>query len=325
MIKTMKKNIPIDTAKRVLDIEAAAIKSLTDRLDGNFSKAVDLIISTTGKVVVSGMGKSGIIAQKIASTLASTGTSAFFLHPAEGVHGDLGVLMKNDILIAISNSGETEELTKIIPIVKRMGVKMIAMTGRMDSTLARYGDATLDVGVKEEACPLGLSPTASTTACLAMGDALAVALLEAKGFRAEDFAALHPAGSLGRRLMRVEDIMHSGSGIPRVGASTPVKDAILEMTAKRMGLTGVFDGGVLLGVVTDGDLRRALEKGLNIIDGKAGDIMTRNPKVISTDALAEAAVKMMEEYSITSLFVTDGGGAVVGVVHMHDLLKAGVV
>lgn len=324
MTKTMKKNIPIDTAKRVLEIEARAINALTDRLDGNFSKAVEMIIGTTGKVVVSGMGKSGIIAQKIASTLASTGTSAFFLHPAEGVHGDLGVLMKNDILIAISNSGETEELTKIIPIVKRMGVKMIAMTGKMDSTLARYGDATLDVGVKEEACPLGLSPTASTTACLAMGDALAVALLEAKGFRAEDFAALHPAGSLGRRLMRVEDIMHGGSGIPRVALSTPVKDAILEMTAKRLGLTGVFDGETLQGVVTDGDLRRALEKGLNIIESKAGDIMTRNPKVISKDALAETAVKMMEEYSITSLFVIDGG-AVVGVVHMHDLLKAGVV
>ncbi|MBI5588828.1 MAG: KpsF/GutQ family sugar-phosphate isomerase [Deltaproteobacteria bacterium] len=320
----MKKDLPIDTARRVLEIEAEAVKSLTSRLDGNFSHAVDLILGTTGKVVVCGMGKSGIIGQKIASTLASTGTSAFFLHPAEGVHGDLGVLMKNDILLAISNSGETDELIKIIPIVKRMGVKMIAMTGRQDSTLARYGDATIDVGVSVEACPLGLSPTASTTACLAMGDALAVALLEAKGFKAEDFAALHPAGSLGRRLMRVDEIMHGGNGIPRVASSTPVKDAILEMTAKRMGLTGVFDGEKILGVITDGDLRRALEKGVNIIERASADIMTVNPKMISRDSLAEAALRMMEEYSITSLFVSDGE-VVVGVVHMHDLLRAGVV
>ncbi len=323
-MKTMKKDITIDTARRVLEIEAEAVRALSQRLDGNFSGAVKLILATTGKVVVCGMGKSGIIGQKIASTLASTGTSAFFLHPAEGVHGDLGVLMKNDILLAISNSGETEELIKIIPIVKRMGIKMIAMTGKADSTLARYGDATLDVGVAVEACPLGLSPTASTTAALAMGDALAVALLEARGFKAEDFAALHPAGSLGRRLMRVDEIMHSGSGVPRVEASTPVKDAILEMTAKRMGLTGVFENDKILGVITDGDLRRALEKGTNIIDSKAADIMTRGPKMISSDSLAEAALRMMEEFSITSLFVS-GNGKVVGVVHMHDLLKAGVV
>lgn len=323
-MKTVKKDIAIETARRVLEIEAEAVRALGERLDGNFSDSVEMILAATGKVVVSGMGKSGIIGQKIASTLASTGTSAFFLHPAEGVHGDLGVLMKNDILLAISNSGETEELIKIIPIVKRMGIKMIAMTGRIDSTLARYGDATLDVGVRVEACPLGLSPTASTTAALAMGDALAVALLEARGFKAEDFAALHPAGSLGKRLQRVEDIMHGGDGVPRVEARTPVKDAILEMTAKRMGLTGVFEGESILGVITDGDLRRALERGANIMESRAEDIMTRGPKMISSDSLAEAALRMMEEHSITSLFVSDGG-SVVGVVHMHDLLKAGVV
>ena len=322
--KTIDKDAAIETARRVLRTEADAVEALGDRLDGNFSAAVELILAATGKVVVSGMGKSGIIGQKIASTLASTGTSAFFLHPAEGVHGDLGVLMKNDILLAISNSGETEELIKIIPVVKRMGIKMIAMTGRTDSTLARHGDATLDVGVRVEACPLGLSPTASTTATLAMGDALAVALLEARGFKAEDFAALHPAGSLGKRLMRVDELMHSGAGVPRVGAATPVKDAILEMTAKRLGLTGVFEGERLLGVITDGDLRRALEKGADIMGMKAADLMTAGPKTIPSDSLAEAALRMMEEHSITSLFVMDGGNAV-GVVHMHDLLKAGVV
>lgn len=322
--KTIDKDAAIETARRVLRTEADAVGALGDRLDGNFSAAVELILAATGKVVVSGMGKSGIIGQKIASTLASTGTSAFFLHPAEGVHGDLGVLMKNDILLAISNSGETEELIKIIPVVKRMGIKMIAMTGRVDSTLARHGDATLDVGVRVEACPLGLSPTASTTATLAMGDALAVALLEARGFKAEDFAALHPAGSLGKRLMRVDEIMHSGAGVPRVGAATPVKDAILEMTARRLGLTGVFEGERLLGVITDGDLRRALEKGADIMGMKASDIMTADPKTIPSDSLAETALRMMEEHSITSLFVMDGGNAV-GVVHMHDLLKAGVV
>lgn len=322
----MKKDLTIATAKRVLEIEARAIKSLVPRLGPKFTKAVELIHSATGKVVVSGMGKSGIICQKIASTLASTGTPAFFLHPAEGVHGDLGMIMKNDILIAVSNSGETEELVKILPIVKRMGIKMIAMTGRKDSTLARYGDVTLDVGVKEEACTLGLSPTASTTACLAMGDALAVALLEKRGFKEEDFASLHPAGSLGRRLMRVEDIMHGKAALPRVSANTLMKDAIIEMTAKRMGMTGVFEGNRLLGIITDGDLRRAVERKGNILGRKASEVMTKNPKVIGEGALAEAALKMMEEHSITSLFVLAGKkDGVIGVVHMHDLLKAGVV
>ncbi|MBW7956936.1 MAG: KpsF/GutQ family sugar-phosphate isomerase [Deltaproteobacteria bacterium] len=315
----------IETAKRVLAIEAEAVRALIGRLDDDFTRAVDIICAVTGKVVVSGMGKSGIIGQKIASTLASTGTPSFFLHPAEGVHGDLGMLMKTDVLIAISNSGETEELTKIIPIVKRMGLKMIAMTGRKDSTLARHGDAVLDVGVAEEACPLGLAPTASTTATLAMGDALAVALIEKKGFKVEDFAGLHPAGSLGRKLQKVSELMHSGAAMPGVGPGASMKDAIFEMTAKRMGLTGVFEGERLAGVITDGDLRRALEKGSDIMGLSAGEVMHRNPKTIQGDSLAEVALRMMEEHSITSLFVTGEDGATIGVVHMHDLLKAGVV
>lgn len=315
----------IDIAKRVLEIEAEAIKALAARLDGNFTKAVDLIFNATGKCVVSGMGKSGIIGQKISSTLASTGTPSFFLHPAEGMHGDLGMIMKNDIVIAISNSGETEELIKILPVIKRMGVKMIAMTGRKDSTLAKYGDAVLDVGVSEEACPLGLAPTASTTATLAMGDALAVALIEKKGFRTEDFAGLHPAGSLGRRLMKASELMHGGNAMPKVGPDTPVKDALFVITAGRMGLTGVFDNGKLLGIITDGDLRRALERGGNVLDMKSSELMTKNPKVIPGDALAETALKVMEEHSITALFVTGEDGEVAGVLHMHDLLKAGVV
>jgi arabinose-5-phosphate isomerase len=315
----------LDIAKKVLEIEAEAVKALIGRLDGNFTKAVDLIFGATGKCVVSGMGKSGIIGQKISSTLASTGTPSFFLHPAEGMHGDLGMIMRNDIVIAISNSGETEELIKILPVIKRMGVRMIAMTGRKDSTLAKYGDAVLDVGVSEEACPLGLAPTASTTATLAMGDALAVALIEKKGFRTEDFAGLHPAGSLGRRLMKASELMHGGEAMPKVAPDTPVREALFVITAGRMGLTGVFDNGSLLGIITDGDLRRALERGGDILNMKSSELMTKNPKVISGDALAEAALKVMEEHSITALFVTGESGEVSGVLHMHDLLKAGVV
>jgi len=315
----------LDIAKKVIEIEAEAVRALASRLDANFTKAVDIISEASGKCVVSGMGKSGIIGQKISSTLASTGTPSFFLHPAEGMHGDLGMIMRNDVVIAISNSGETEELVKILPVIKRMGVKMIAMTGKKGSTLAKYGDAVLDVGVAEEACPLGLAPTASTTATLAMGDALAVALIEKKGFKTEDFAGLHPAGSLGRRLMKTFDLMHGGASMPRVGLDTPVKEAIFAITAGRMGLTGVFDGKRLLGVITDGDLRRALERGEDVFGMKASDLMTKNPKLISGDSLAETALRMMEEHSITALFVVGNEGEAVGVLHMHDLLKAGVV
>ncbi len=322
----MEKDRTREIAKRVLEIESDAVRALIERLDDNFSKAVDLILSATGKVVVTGMGKSGIICQKIASTLASTGTSAFFLHPAEGMHGDLGVLMKNDIVLAVSNSGETEEIIRMLPIVKRMGLKLIAMTGRKNSTLARYGDVVLDVGVKEEACPLGLSPTASSTATLAMGDALAVALLEARGFKAEDFAVLHPAGSLGKKLMKVEELMHTGKDVPMVTIGTSMREAIIEMTAKRLGITGVSEDGRLVGVITDGDLRRALERGDSMLEKKVEEVMTANPKVIARSALAEAALRKMEDHSITSLFVhEDDGYEIVGIVHLHDLIRAGVI
>lgn len=326
MGKVKTKDSAIETARRVLDTESSAVRSLIDKLDDNFSRAVDIIYDATGKVVVTGMGKSGIICQKIASTLASTGTPSFFLHPAEGVHGDLGMIMKNDVLLALSNSGETDELTKIIPVTRRMGIKLIAMTGRMGSALARYGDVVLDVGVAAEACPLGLSPTASTTAALAMGDALAVALLERRGFRAEDFATLHPAGSLGRRLMKVDDIMHRGPAVPAVASGTSMKDALLEMTSKRLGLTGVFDGPRLIGAITDGDLRRALEAGGDILARRVDDLMNTGPKTIRAGALAEAALKLMEDHAITSLFVTaEDSGEIVGVIHMHDLVRAGVI
>ncbi|HHL39191.1 MAG TPA: KpsF/GutQ family sugar-phosphate isomerase [Deltaproteobacteria bacterium] len=311
-------------AERVLDVEAEAVRGLKQRLDDGFVRAVELILEATGKVVVTGMGKSGHVCQKIAATLASTGTSAVFLHPAEGLHGDLGVLMKNDVVIAVSNSGETEEILGILPLIKRLGIKLIAMTGRRDSTLARHGEVVLDVAVKEEACPLGLAPTASTTACLAMGDALAVALLERRGFRAEDFAALHPAGSLGRKLMAVRELMHSGEAMPRVGPDTPMKEAIIEMTAKRLGVTGVFDGERLVGVITDGDLRRCVERGAELLELRAAEVMTSAPKVIGPDDLAESALRKMEDHSITSLFVVEDGRAV-GIVHLHDLIRAGVI
>ncbi|MFQ5329113.1 MAG: SIS domain-containing protein [Thermodesulfobacteriota bacterium] len=339
------KNVAVKTvqiAKRVLDIEAEAVADLARRVGEELAEAVEIILSATGRVVVTGMGKSGIICKKIASTLSSTGTPAFFLHPSEGVHGDIGMLMKDDVVIAISNSGTTDELIRVLPIIKRMGVKMIAMTGDSGSTLARAADVTLDVGVREEACPLGLAPTASTTAALAMGDAVAVALLERRGFREEDFASLHPAGSLGRKLLKVADLMHTGESLPLVQESASMGEALREMTAKRLGITGIVDGGgVIIGAVTDGDLRRSLEDGGDIIAKMAVDVMSTGPKVIGEDHLAEAALKVMEEFSITALFVTarltdevghgQGGeeerraGRVVGIIHLHDLLKAGVV
>lgn len=318
----------LSTAKRVFDIESDAIKSLSDRLNSDFEKAVDIILKTTGKVVVTGIGKSGLICKKIASTLSSTGTPAFFLHPAEGVHGDIGMLARNDSVIAASNSGETEELVKIIPLIKRLGIKLIAMTGSIDSTLAKAADVFLDISVKEEACPLGLAPTASTTASLAMGDALAIAILEKRGFNEEDFAMFHPGGSIGRRLTMVEDLMHTGSIIPFVNTTASMKEAILEMTAKRLGVTGVVDAnGILKGVITDGDLRRVLEKGNDILMKKAEEVMTKEPKKILKTEFAEAALKKMEEHSITTLFVFEKGqeNIPVGIVHLHDLLKAGVV
>ncbi len=319
----------IETAKSVLRIEAEAVLALADRIGEPFEKAVEMILASSGRVVITGMGKSGLICQKIAATMASTGTPALFLHPAEGIHGDLGMLMKGDVVIAVSNSGETEEIARILPVIKRMGLPLVAMSGNPRSTLARAGDVFLDISVKEEACPLGLAPTASTTATLAMGDALAVVLLERRGFREEDFALFHPGGALGKRLLlRVEDLMHSGKDIPLVGEETLVKNALYEITSKKLGITGVTDPeGRLIGVFSDGDLRRNLEKGVEALNRPIAEVLSRNPKRILRGNLAAKAVQRMEEHSITSLFVfeTDESLVPVGIIHLHDLLKAGVV
>ena len=319
----------IKRAKQVLQIEARAIEQLIGRINEQFVQAVELILACEGKVVVTGVGKSGIIGQKIASTLASTGTPAFFLHSTEGSHGDLGMLGKKDIVVAISNSGETDELSQILPLIKRYGNKLIALTGKVTSTLARAGDVVLDVSVEEEACPLGLAPTASTTATLAMGDALAVALLEKRGFKKEDFAILHPGGKLGKQLLlKVRDLMHVGDELPMVYEETLMKGALVEITSKRLGVTGVMNKQhELVGVITDGDLRRALERHTDLLEMTAGEVMTHNPKRIEADILAAQAVQRMEEHSITSLFVFDKAGEKTprGILHLHDLLKAGVV
>ena len=318
----------IDVAKRVLKIEGDSLYALMDKIGDSFEKAVDLILQCKGKVVVSGMGKSGLICKKIASTLTSTGTPALFLHPAEGIHGDLGVLVKNDIVVAVSNSGETDELSKIIPLVKRMGIKLISVTGNTSSTLARAGDVVLDIGVREEACPLGLAPTASTTSTLAMGDALAVALLERRGFTKEDFAFVHPGGAIGKKLiLLVQELMHVGDRIPLVKEDTLMKEAIFEITSKGLGVTGVVDGsGTLAGIITDGDLRRALETDDNLMTKRVKDVMSAQPKIIEINDLAARALQIMESFSITSLFVHNGVEKMkpVGIVHIHDLLKAGV-
>ena len=318
----------LDEAKKVIRIEAEALLALADSINGEFERAVDLILASHGRVVVTGMGKSGLIGQKIASTMASTGTPAFFLHPAEGIHGDLGMIMKGDVVIALSNSGETEEVLRILPVIKRLGASLIVMAGNPDSTLSRTGDVFLDISVKEEACPLGLAPTASTTATLAMGDALAVALLLKRGFRAEDFALFHPGGALGKKLiLRVEDLMHSGADMPLVASNALMRDALFTITAKGLGITGVTDAhGALIGVITDGDLRRALEKGIDILNSSAGELMTARGKRINRLELAARALQQMEQFSITSLFVfaDDEAMSPVGIIHLHDLLKAGI-
>jgi arabinose-5-phosphate isomerase len=318
----------LEEAKRVIRVEAEALLALADSLNGEFAKAVDLIISSQGRVVVTGMGKSGIICQKIASTLSSTGTPAFFLHPAEGIHGDLGMIMKGDVVIAVSNSGETEEVVRILPVIKRIGASLVSMSGNAGSTLAKSADIFLEIAVKEEACPLGLAPTASTTATLAMGDALAVALLVTRGFKAEDFALFHPGGALGKKLiLRVEDLMHSGDAVPLVYEQVLMREALFVITSRGLGITGVVDSaGALLGVITDGDLRRALEKGSDILNATAGELMSRNPKKIAAGDLAAKAMQRMEEHSITSLFVFNESSAdrPVGIIHLHDLLKAGL-
>ena len=318
----------LERGKRVLKIEADAIRSLMDKIDENFERAVELIYHCRGKVVVMGVGKSGIIAKKIASTLASTGTPAFFIHPVEGMHGDLGMLAKDDIVMILSNSGETDEISRILPLLQRYGNRLIALTGNIHSNLAKAGDVVLDVSVREEACPFGLVPTASTTAAMALGDALAIALLEQRGFKEGDFATFHPGGYLGKRWLKVGELMHTGEAFPMVGEDTSMREAIFEITSKRLGVTGVLDAdGNLVGVITDGDLRRALEKYGDLLSRKASEIMTRNPKWIEMDCLAARAVQKMEEYSITSLFVFKSGEdrTPVGIIHLHDLLKAGIV
>lgn len=319
----------LEGARRVLQIEADAVLKLKERIDGGFSKAVELILACRGKVVVTGMGKSGLICQKIAATMASTGTPTFFLHPAEGIHGDLGMLSREDVVIAISYSGETEEVSRILPVIKRMGLPLIAISGNISSTLGMAGDVHLDISVEEEACPLGLAPTASTTATLAMGDALAVALLNERGFKEEDFALFHPGGALGKKLLlRVEDLMHSGERIPLVGRATLLREALFEITSKQLGVTGVVDAsGTLIGVFTDGDLRRVMEKGLESLQQPIEMVMTRAPKRILRRNLAAKALQVMEGHEITSLFVFEDEQAQepVGIVHLHDLLKSGVV
>ncbi len=319
----------LETAKHVLQVEADAVLALKNRINGDFSTAVKMILACQGKVVVTGMGKSGLVCQKIAATMASTGTPTFFLHPAEGIHGDLGMLSKGDVVIAVSYSGETEEVCRILPVIKRMGLPLITMSGNPKSTLGVAGDVHLDISVAEEACPLGLAPTASTTATLAMGDALAVVLLNERGFRAEDFAMFHPGGALGKKLLlRVEDIMHSGEQIPLVGPDALVREALFEITNKQLGVTGVVDEqGALIGVFTDGDLRRIMEKGLESLQQPISEFMSLSPKRILLHNLAAKALQVMESHSITSLFVfaDDGETIPVGIIHLHDLLRAGVV
>jgi len=314
-------------ARQVLDIEADALRALSTRLDAGFADAVHLILACSGRVVVSGMGKSGHVGGKIAATLASTGTPAFFMHPGEASHGDLGMITPNDVVLALSNSGESNEIVSIVSLIKRRGAKLIAMTGNPNSTMAREADVHLNAAVDKEACPLNLAPTASTTAALALGDALAVALLDARGFSADDFARTHPGGSLGRRLLvHVRDVMHTGDELPRIDLDASLKVALLEMTQKGLGMTAVVDAAArVVGVFTDGDLRRALEHALDLQQARVADLMTKHPKTIRADELAVAAVEKMDTLKINGLLVVDDDNTLLGALNMHDLLKAGVV
>ncbi|MBF0614575.1 MAG: KpsF/GutQ family sugar-phosphate isomerase [Magnetococcales bacterium] len=320
-------SLMLERARRVLAMEAEAIMAMANRLDGRFEQAVTLLFACRGRIVVTGIGKSGMIGRKIAATLASTGAPAFFLHPAEGSHGDLGMVTCQDVILLLSNSGETGEVLGLLPVFKRLGVPMIALTGRLDSTLGRMSDVVLDIRVEREACPMDLAPTSSTTAALAMGDALAVCLLEKRQFGPEQFALLHPGGSLGRKLLvRVADRMHTGERIPCVSEEDSVRQALFEMTAKRFGMTGVLDDrGRLSGVLTDGDLRRLLEQDANPLERRVGEVMTRAPKVIAADALAAEAARIMERSKITGLFVVSLERTPIGVIHLHDLLEAGLM
>jgi arabinose-5-phosphate isomerase len=311
-------------ARKVLETEAAAILALVDRLDARFDCAVELLLHCKGRVILTGMGKSGIICQKIAATLTSTGTASFFLHPAEAMHGDLGAIRSDDVVIALSYSGETDELLRLLESIRRLGAKLIAITGGPASTLAQAADVALDCSVTEEACPMNLVPTASTTAALAIGDALAMTLLVEKGFRQEDFASLHPGGKLGKRLMRVSALMHGGKQCPIVRADTRMRDVIYEMSSKGLGMTCVVDGDdMLLGIITDGDLRRRMERGSEILDLSAGDVMSRNPIAVPPDTLAAEALNIMEQRKITAIVIADAErpGQLAGVLHIHDLWR----
>jgi arabinose-5-phosphate isomerase len=313
--------VSLETARKVLEIEARALKELVSRLDQRFAQAVEILFACRGRVVVTGMGKSGIVGQKISATFSSTGTPSFFLHPAEALHGDLGRLVRNDVVVALSYSGETEELLRLLDTLKRLAIPLITLTGNLSSPLAQSSDVVIDVGIREEACPLGLAPTASTTAMLAMGDALAMALLEKRGFNEEDYAALHPGGGLGVKLRRVENVMHTGEEIPRVRPETPLPDVIYEISNKGLGHASVVDDGErLLGFISDGDLRRFFQReGNRALSLTAADCMTAKPVTIDRQELATRALNMMEARKITSVPVVDGAGRLEGVVHIHDL------
>ena len=326
MIKTDSKAL-IATGQRTIKLEAACVEALTTRIDEHFSDACKIMLACEGRIVVTGMGKSGHIGNKIAATLASTGSPAFFVHPGEASHGDLGMITNKDVVLALSNSGTTAEILTILPLIKRMHAPLISMTGAPNSTLALTADVHLDVSVAEEACPHGLAPTSSTTAALAMGDALAIAMLEARGFSAEDFAISHPGGALGRRLLlKVEDIMHAGEQIPMVSQNTLLRQALLVVTEKKLGMTAVTDNnGKLLGIFTDGDLRRTLDQGIDIHHAIVSDVMTPKCKTIRPDVLAAEALAIMEEDKINALIVIDNNNRPIGALNMHDLLRAGVI
>lgn len=323
----MSKDALLELAAAVIETEIEGLRGLLPRIDDDFARACELILARPGRVIVTGMGKSGHVGRKIAATLASAGTPSFFVHPGEASHGDLGMITREDTVVALSNSGETAEILTIVPLIKRLGAPLIALTGAPASRIAREADINLDVSVAKEACPLGLAPTASTTAALAMGDALAIALLEARGFSADDFARSHPGGRLGRRLLlRVKDLMHTGERVPAVAPDTPVSGALMEMTAKSLGLTSVLDPqGRLLGVFTDGDLRRALDDGIDLHATPIGEAMTPQGVTVGPDTLAAECLNVLETRKITALMVVDDEHRAVGVLHLHDLLRAGVL
>ena len=317
----------IASGRRVFEIERAELEQVGGRIGAEFAAACQLVLGSRGRVVATGMGKSGHIARKIAATLASTGTPAFYVHPGEAGHGDLGMITEDDVVLALSYSGESDEVLMLLPVLKRQGNPLIAMTGKPQSSLARAADVHLDVNVGNEACPLALAPTSSTTASLAMGDALAVALLDARGFTADDFARSHPAGSLGRRLLlHITDVMHGGADLPSVGEDASLSEALLEMSRKRLGMTAVVDaGGKLVGLFTDGDLRRALDSDVDVRSAGIAQVMTRNPRTIGADQLAVEAARLLEKHQINGLIVVDGEGRAVGALNIHDLLRAKVV